>query len=151
MKKKINFFLIFICYCSLCAAQQVVSTGGYSVKSEFSVNWILGGSLLDITPYDPGLQNKLNEKQFTGSMISVKIYPTPATESVKIEITPVDTGRLIFELFNNSGVKILSKTTAFQPVLQLDVSNIPSGIYLLKVLFPFKDPQLFKVEKIIKN
>ena len=85
------------------------------------------------------------------SKISLKVYPIPATDFINIEITPVDTGRLILELYNNSGVKVLNKVAAYQPVLQVNISDIPSGIYYLKVFQPSSMDQLFGVEKIIKN
>ncbi|MGD0757213.1 MAG: T9SS type A sorting domain-containing protein [Bacteroidales bacterium] len=151
MKKKIGCFLVILCCCGLCRAQQVVSSGGSTVKSDVSVNWILGGSLSDIPTIDQSILNKIQMEKLMESEISFKVYPIPATDFINIEITPVDTGRLILELYNNSGVKILSKLTVYQPVLQVNVSDIPSGIYYLKVFQPsFKD-QLFKVEKIIKK
>jgi len=45
MKEKVKCFLIFLCCCGFCSAQQVVSSGGYDVKSEISFNWVLGGNL----------------------------------------------------------------------------------------------------------
>jgi hypothetical protein len=150
MKKKIKCFLVILCCCGMCHAQQVVSSGGYAVKSEVSVNWILGGSLSDIPAYDLSTINKLQKEQLMESEISLKVYPMPATDFINIEITPVDTGRLILELFNFSGVKVLSKLAVNKPVLQVNIHDIPSGIYFLKVLSLSKN-QLFGIEKIIKN
>jgi hypothetical protein len=150
MKKKICCFLVFICCFGFCAAQQVVSSGGYAVKSEVSVNWILGGSLSDIPAIDLYTLNKIRKEQLMESEISLKVYPMPATDFINIEITPVDTSRLILELYNISGVKVLSKVAVNQPVLQVNISDISSGVYFLKVLLPTKD-QLFGVEKIIKK
>jgi hypothetical protein len=150
MKKKIVCFLFLICCCGFCVAQQVVSSGGYAVKSDVSINWILGGSLSDIPPYDQSTLNKLRKEQLTESEISLKVYPMPATDFINIEITPVDTDRLILELYNNSGVKVLSTVTVYQPVMQVNVSDIPSGIYFLKVVL-LSNKQLFGVEKIIKQ
>lgn len=150
MKKKIKCFLVFLCSCYFCTAQQVVSTGGYVVKSEISVDWILGGSLSDIPIFDINTLNKLQREQLMESEISLKVYPIPASDFINIEITPIDTGRLTFELYNNSGVKIFSNIVASQPVIHLNVHDIPSGAYFLKVILPRKD-QLFKVEKIIKK
>jgi hypothetical protein len=150
MKKEIGCFLVILCCCGVCRAQQVVSSGGYVVKPDVSVNWILGGSLSGISTNDQSILNNLQKDQLMESEISLKVYPNPATDFINIEITPVDTGRLILELYNNSGVKILNKTTIYQPVLQVNVSDFSSGIYYLKVLSPNKD-QLFKVEKIIKK
>jgi len=150
MKKEIGCFLVILCCCGVCRAQQVVSTGGHAVKSEISVDWILGGSLSDISTNDINALNRLRMDQLKESEISLKVYPTPATDFINIEITPVDTGRLILEFYNSSGVKVLNKIAANQPVLQVNISDIPSGIYILKVVFHRKD-QLFKVEKIIKK
>jgi hypothetical protein len=150
MKKVLTFILILSCSFVFCAAQQVASSGGYAVKSEITVNWILGGSLSDIAAYDPGILNTLRMVQLMESEISLKVYPVPATDFINIEITPVDTGRLILELYNNSGVKVLNKITGYQPILQVNIGNIPSGVYFLKVLSPIKD-QIFSVEKIIKK
>ena len=149
MEKKIKCLLVFLCCCGFCAAQQVISSGGYAVKSEVSVNWILGGSLSDIPALDLSTLNELRKEQLRESTISLKVYPMPATDFINIEITPTDTGQLILELYNISGVKVLNKLAVNQPIMQVNISDIPSGIYLLKVLLP-NNNQLFGVEKIIK-
>jgi len=151
MKKEIGCFLVILCCCGVCKAQQVVSSGGSTVKPDVSVNWILGGSLSDIPIIDQSTLNKLQREKFMESEISLKVYPIPARDFINIEIVPVDTGRLILELYNNSGVKVLNKVAVYQPVLQLNVSDIPSGIYYLKVFQPSLKDQQFKVEKIIKK
>ena len=81
----------------------------------------------------------------------MKVYPTPATDLINMEINPVDTGRINIELYNNSEVKVLHKISNYQPVMQIDVSAIPSGIYYLKIFQPSSVVQLFKVEKVIKQ
>jgi Secretion system C-terminal sorting domain len=151
MKKKIGCFLVILCCCGVSRAQQVVSSGGYVVKSDVTVNWILGGSLSDILSYDRSTPDNSLIQQLTESEISLKVYPNPATDFINIEISPADTGRLILELYNNSGVKVLSKPTVYQPVMQVIVGDVPSGIYYLKVFQPFSRVQLYKAEKIIKK
>jgi len=151
MKKKIGCFLFLLCCCGFCAAQQVVSSGGYAVKSDVSVNWILGGSLSDIPAYDQSTLNKILKEQLMESEISLKLYPMPAIDFINIEITPVDTGRLTLELYNNTGVRILNTIVLYQPVIQVDISDTPSGIYYLKVFQPSSKNQKFRVEKIIKK
>jgi hypothetical protein len=150
MKKKSVCLLFLFCCLGICTAQQVVSSGGYVVKSDVSVNWILGGSLSDIPAYDLSTLNQIRKEQLMESEISLKVYPMPATDFIYIEISPVDTGRLILELYSISGVKVLNTVAVYQPVMQVNVSDIPSGIYFLKVLVPGNN-QLFGVEKIIKN
>jgi hypothetical protein len=143
MLKKIKCFLVFICCCVVSNAQQVVSSGGYTEQSEISVDWILGGSLSDIPAYD------LQAEQLMDSEISLKVYPTPATDFINIEISSVDTGRLILELYDNSGVKILNQVIYNQPFLQVNISDIPCGFYYLKIFLP-GNGQPFIVEKITK-
>ena len=153
MEKKIETILILLCCCVFCAAQQVVSSGGYTMKSEYSVNWILGGSLADIPAIDQSTLNKFKKEhlmELMESESSIKVYPSPVTDFINIEITPADTGRYMLELCNNSGVKILSKSVVYQPLLQVNFQDIPSGIYYLRVLKPSSSNQLLKVEKIIK-
>jgi len=151
MKKEIRCFLVILCCCGVCRAQQVVSSGGSIVNPDVSVNWILGGSLSDVPTIDQSILNKFQMEKHMECEISLKVYPIPATDFINIEITPVDTGRLNLELYNNSGVKVISKLTVYQPILQVDVGDIPSGIYYLKIFQPSSPNQLFKVEKIIKK
>ena len=150
MKRRFFWSLTILFCCGLCAAQQVVSSGGYAGKSEASVNWILGGSLSDIPPVDQNTLNRLLKEQMMESEFSLKIYPLPVTDFINIEITPADTGRFMLEIFNNSGIKILADPVVFQPVLQVNVHDIPSGVYYLKVSRPSAKDQLIKIEKIIK-
>jgi len=119
------------------------------VKSDISVNWILGGSISDIPTYDQSTLNKIRKEQLMEFELSLKVYPNPATDFINIEITAIDTGRFSLELYNSQGVRVINKIVPYQPLIQVNVSNIPSGIYLLKVLIP-NNNQLFGVEKIIK-
>jgi hypothetical protein len=150
MKKKIGCLLVFFCCCGLSLAQQVVSSGGYAVKSDVSVNWILGGSLSDIPAYTQCTLDKILKERLMEYEISLKVYPNPATDFINIEIPMVDTGRVNLELYNSSGVKVLYTVRACQPVLQVNVSNLSTGIYYLKVFLSSSKDGLFRVEKIIK-
>jgi len=150
MKKKVKCVLLLLSCCAFCTAQQVISSGGYAVKSDITVNLVLGGSLSNILPVNPGDLNQMRVEQLMESEISLKVYPMPATDLINIEINPVDTGRINIELFNNSGVKVINKISIYQPILQVDVSTLPSGIYYLKVFQPSSMDQLFRVEKVIK-
>jgi len=150
MKKEIECFLVILCCCGLCQAQQVVSSAGYNVKSDVSVNWILGGSLSDIPIMNLNTLNKYSKEQMTKPEISFKVYPNPTSDFINIEITPVDTGRINIELYNSSGAKVLNKIINYQPVYQVNISDFPSGVYLLKFSLSSND-HLFKTEKIIKK
>jgi len=122
----------------------VVSSGGYAVKSEISVDWVLGGNVTTIPDYN-WIQEEAEE-----SGISLKVYPSPAIDFINIEITPTDTGRFILDLYNDSGMKILNQEVTNQSLMQVNISDFPCGIYFLKVFLSNND-QLIKVEKIVKT
>jgi hypothetical protein len=149
MKKKICCFYVFLCCCGFCAAQQVVSSGGYAKESEASVDWIIGGSLMDISCLDLSFFAGEQMKQLLESAYSLKVYPNPANELLNIEITPSDTGRMLLEVFDFSGKIVINKTVVKEPLMQLDIEELAEGSYYLKVT-QLNNDQLFRVEKIIK-
>jgi hypothetical protein len=150
MKKKIVCFFAAVCFFGCCTAQQVVSSGGYETKSGITVDWMLGGSLSEIPVNDQmSLKIAIKEEQ-AGTESKFNVYPIPATDFINIESGIADTSKLVFELFNSSGVKVFTKTMQNLPFLQINITDIPAGTYLLKVSLPPPD-QLFWVKKILKN
>jgi hypothetical protein len=149
MKKKIECVLVFLCCYGFCAAQQVVTSGGYAKQSEVSVDWIIGGSLMDISGFDLSYFAGEQMKQLMESAFSMKVYPNPATELLNIEITPSDTGRMLLEVFDLSGKAVINKLVANEPLMQLDIEDLAEGSYYLKVT-QLDNDQLFRIEKIIK-
>ncbi len=150
MSKKIRFLLILIGCCGLCDAQQVVSSGGYARQSEVSVDWILGGSLSDIPVYGEDVVSLWQAEQLKESELSLHVYPKPAIDLIHVEITSAGTSRLILKLFDNAGAEILNREVTCQPNVQVDISDIPYGVYYLKV-FSANQHLLFKTEKIVKS
>lgn len=151
MEKKIVCLLAFLCCYVFCAAQQVVSSGGYAKNSEVTVNWILGGSLSDIPAVGINSLNRIPKELAAEPSSLIKVYPVPAIDFINIEIAPTDTGRINLELYSSSGGKILSQMCPYQPLIRLNLSNCPSGIYYLKLSRHSADNPLSTVEKIIKN
>lgn len=148
MRRIITSFMVFVSCLNFCAAQQVISSGGYTLSSGISVDWILGGSVSDIQVFTPNITDILKEQEIE-SGISFKVYPMPATDFINIEITPVDSGQLTLELFNSSGLKILKKAMSVQPVNQVSIKDLPSGSYFLRVFLVQKNRACIK--KIIKS
>lgn len=149
MKKKIGCFYLLICCCGLCGAQQVVSSGGFSKQSEASVDWIIGGSLSDIPSFNLGYFASEQMKQLLESAFSMHVYPNPATEILNVEITPLDTGKLVLEVFDLTGKAMMRQVVVNAPLMQISITDLDEGAYYLKVTQPNPD-QLFRIEKIIK-
>lgn len=150
MKQLKLSLLILLWCCGICAAQQVVSSGGYIERSDISFNWILGGNLSNIS--SDGAITSIRDplKELEESPISLKVYPNPVNEFMNVEITTGETDQIILELYNSLGVKILDNKVSHQPVIQVNVSDLPPGAYLLKVLSPSSDIP-FKTQKIFKQ
>jgi hypothetical protein len=149
MKTGSVFILIFTCLSIFCKAQQVVSSGGYVEKHEITVDWILGGSLGEFNCFVVGNQPKLKNAELIGPGFSIKVYPTLTKDFTTVEITPSVISRLILELYNSSGVKVIDRIVMDQPTWQINLTGLPAGIYFLKVFIPEKDQSL-KYEKIVK-
>ncbi len=146
MKRTKAFFLLIICGCLFCNAQQVASSGGYSGKSGVNVDWIVGGSLLDIPAFDA---KNSQQKSLTESAFSCKVYPTLVSDYFTIEITLSDSMQFILELCDISGTGIINIFYVNQPFQQVDITDLAAGTYIVKVWFSGKD-QLLLIEKIVK-
>lgn len=83
-------------------------------------------------------------------MLIKRIYPNPAFDKINLDINSYQPHRASFYLIDNNGavLKTITKNIPFGFKTQtLDISDLPSGLYLLKIVTP--DAVLF--EKIIKN
>lgn len=149
MGKRIWYFSIFLCLAGLCSAQQVVSSGGYVKKTEASVDWIIGGSLSDITAFGLNFLTPDQMKQLKESAFYVNIFPNPSSDLLTLEIAPSDTGRLVIEIIDLQGRILVNRSLVREPLTQLDISEFAEGAYYLKIT-PLNDERLCRIEKIIK-
>ncbi|MGZ7067799.1 MAG: T9SS type A sorting domain-containing protein, partial [Methanobacterium sp.] len=78
----------------------------------------------------------INEVHINNETLS--IYPNPATNQITIEFELTETKNIFFEIKNVLGQTITSiSNTAFQKginKIEIDVSDQPSGIYILQLL-----------------
>jgi hypothetical protein len=79
--------------------------------------------------------------------ISVTIYPNPASEVINIKFdTPVD-GEIIFFLINNQGgMAKTGKIEAATTNKEINMQDLPSGIYYLRLT----KGNLVNVYKVVK-
>lgn len=67
------------------------------------------------------------------SKVSVVVYPNPASDFINIFITGVDNNLINAKLFNNTGQTMINKKLQ-NGISQLNISNLPSGIYHLRII-----------------
>ncbi len=84
------------------------------------------------------------DNTLTGSMDAVKVYPNPADDFITVDMAePAGRNTYTYILFNLSGQVIRSGQ---QDQKQISVSDIPPGMYLLKIV---KSNQQFLIRKIL--
>lgn len=67
---------------------------------------------------------------------AIKIYPNPATQKIILE-TDIDNNEYIYIIINQDG-KILEQNRNYQKNNELDISNLPIGIYELQSIYNHK-------------
>lgn len=149
MRKRILYLLAFLFLPGLCTAQQVVSSGGYVIKTEASIDWIIGGSLSDITGIALNYLTPDHMKQLKDSAFYVNIFPNPSSDLLNIEIAQSDTGRVAIQVIDMQGRTLATMSPVKEPFTQLDISDLAEGAYYIKVA-PLNDDRLWRIEKIIK-
>ena len=96
-------------------------TSGYStVFYNFSLEWLTDGA--DTYGYQAIPENSNND--------SLNIYPNPASTSIKIE----SDGFKKVKIFNVKGQKVKKISLKGQTSIEIDVTKLPSGTYLVKAL-----------------
>ncbi|HET8962323.1 MAG TPA: T9SS type A sorting domain-containing protein, partial [Chitinophagales bacterium] len=70
---------------------------------------------------------------FSTPQSSIIIYPNPASDILYISTENIS-GNIAIQLFNMTGERIIEKTFATSPLIQLNISELPTGIYLVKAI-----------------
>ena len=149
MRRKLMCIMLMLCLAGICAAQQVVPSGGNVTQHDASIDWIIGGSLTDIVAFDFNCLGSGQMRQLMESGSRFHMFPNPANDLLNIEITPSDTSRMFIEVFDLQGKTLMQRTSAMEPVIQLDIKELSEGTFFVKITDP-SNSQILKVEKMIK-
>jgi len=80
-----------------------------------------------------GLSNGIEPVKSNGENY-LTIWPTPATDVLNVSTSVESTNRLsTISVFNTSGSLVISKEIQNTSGIKLDVSNLQSGIYMLRL------------------
>ncbi|MGV3610863.1 MAG: YCF48-related protein [Fluviicola sp.] len=92
--------------------------------SGFNVSYTCGfnGTIFKSTNISLGIDDLVNDQP-------ISVYPNPSSEKIFIKLDPsIQSESLTIEIYTISGDKIISSTDS-----SVDISEIPSGIYLMKI------------------
>ncbi len=68
------------------------------------------------------------------SMEDIILYPVPAHTTVNAQTNSISTGILSFTVYNAAGAKVLRTNVSNQNIATLDISTLPAGIYMVKII-----------------
>lgn len=161
MRKKIPllllglFSLFQLLICQSIQNDVISSSGGSFVSGNMQLNFSIGESVTETfqNTYGDILTQGFHQPMLTATGIAetnlfpdVTIFPNPAVESVYIHI-PVHYGLMKVHIYNVSG-KLLEVNHYNQGLNELNVTNLPTGVYFLKLTSENQNQKTFKLIKI---
>ena len=142
---RILVFLFVLCSIKYCIAQSVSpevigSAGNTFTNGSNQLDWTLGEPT--ISTFNNG-SNLLTQGLHQDNLIitsidniennyGFNIFPNPSIDFVQIHFENANENNVI-ELFTNEGKLILTQSSNFNTLSQIDMSNCGSGTYLLKI------------------
>lgn len=132
--------------------------------------WLLNGTIIEgatSKTYEPfisgeyslrvsknGCEGEVNKEFFVTGMEpeewhALVIYPVPATDEITIRRSETFTGKTVqnLQVYNSKGENILSARVNLNKSIKLDISNWPSGVYLMK----FSEGNNIFVRRLVKQ
>ena len=77
----------------------------------------------------------------------MQTYPNPTKDYLVLNVHDIDLSNMIFQLYDVNG-RLIETRTMFSPIETICMMNLPSSVYVLKVINNNKEVKSFK---IIKN
>ena len=77
----------------------------------------------------------------------MQTYPNPTKDYLVLNVHALDLSNMIFQLYDVNG-RLIETRTMFNPIETICMMNLPSSVYVLKVINNNKEVKSFK---IIKN
>lgn len=101
--------------------------------------------MLSVSPFDCDFINNTNDVHY---LKQVSIFPNPASNSLRIEISNFNINNsynyFLYDLFG----QILNQGNIVSSNETIDISNYPTGVYIVKII---RDDNAFLTKKIIKT
>jgi hypothetical protein len=151
------FFISLLCTSLTHAQQSVNSSGNMILENEGSVSYSVGQIVYMTLKNDAGciLQGVqqpyeiiTNETIEIDSNFSIQLFPNPTADRLIIDIEEFNNEK-IYCLLNDFSGKILFKKLVFENQTQVEMGQLPTGIYFLNIMNDKN--KIIQSFKIIKN
>lgn len=147
-------------YAQRLSPEVLASAGGVNRTAALSLEWTLGEMLTETATtqtniYTQGFHQPLLqvnvETELVGSRYSIEVAPNPVTSILTVRIdSQAEDVPLQLRLTNLQGQALFTAPARSRQEIQpIDMSSLPSGVYLLKV--QTDGQRLLKSFKIVKN
>lgn len=157
---KRSIFILAALILSISASAQVkqeviASAGGYNVAGGMSISWTLGETIIPTftaggLTLTHGFQQQLvvtSVEENLGILVTVKVYPNPASEILNIRFEEPLEGEITISLLDSQGRLIktdVAEATTIEK--QLNLQDIAAGVYYLRLT----NGKLVNVYKVVK-
>ena len=161
MKQKSTAFIFFLIISTFGFSQNlslsvIPAQGGFDKTENISLEWTLGESIIETVSKDQIILTQGFHQSFIQRILNVYetpfnilIYPNPAYSQFNVHLDIAIEEQLFLRLFDihGRGLKEASVYAGVRDVI-IDVSNLSSGLYLLKI--SDLNGSVFESHKIIK-
>ena len=107
------------------------TVNGADVDNDGKVDLLVGNFRGGVTFYDSKITGVDPQQQAYED--AIKVYPNPAVKNFEVKILKTGDHEVLFSLRNLFGEKITEQGLGAGNTVTIEVSNVPSGIYLLQI------------------
>lgn len=120
----------------------ISSSTKHSTLNELSLNWTLGQTISSFSSENStdlsigffiGEGLALTNVNTLSKRIDYKVFPNPTSDLINIEIKDENYKTYRLSVFDVTGKVILQKQIDHVETIQLNLSNYPTGLYLLEI------------------
>lgn len=154
--KKIITLIIFGCsIISIQAQQTTVSAGGDASGIGGTFSYSIGQVVYTYNYGTDVIVAQGVQQPFEISILGLdnyhinlvmQTYPNPTKDYLVLNVHALDLSNMIFQLYDVNG-RLIETRTMFSPIETICMMNLPSTVYLLKVINNNKEVKSFKVIK----
>ena len=153
----LGVILTFFLSNQLYAQQANVASGGNATGSGGSSSYSVGQIIYTTNSGSTGTVAQgiqqaytivsLSNPDYTAVSLSVQTYPNPTTDKIVLDLTDLELTDLSYILYDLNG-RTIANAGVSQSQTQIEMQNLPIGVYVLRVN---KNNAELKTFKIIKN
>lgn len=156
-KKKLVLIILGFVFLSVHAQEVFNGAGGDASSSEGTVAYSIGQIIYTTNTGTNGSLAQGVQQAFEisivegllevkGINITVSAYPNPTTDFLNLKVENYDNTNLSYQLFDMNGKLLESKKLKSDQTI-IDMSNLPSATYFVKVIQNSKKVKTFKIIK----